>query len=93
MIRMLLYTSHISVSIYCGFDFNSYVLDLHFIMVDCLHTVPLSIGGVLVCTVCSLPVVCSILLMLYLLHFILDLLHNEAWIVPRFYFLYFTAIL
>ena len=64
---MLLYTSHISVSIYCG-----------------LHTVPLSIGVVLVCIVCMLPVVCSVLLRLYLLHLILDLLHNEAWIVPLF---------
>ena len=81
---MLLYTSHISVSIYCGFDFNSYVLDLHSIMVDGLHTVPLSIGVVLVCIVCMLPVVCSVLLRLYLLHLILDLLHNEAWIVPLF---------
>jgi hypothetical protein len=40
---MLLYTSHISISIYCGFDFNSYVFDLHFIMVDCLYIVFLSI--------------------------------------------------
>ena len=40
---MLLYTTHISISIYCGFDFNSHVFDLHFIMVDSLHIVLLSI--------------------------------------------------
>jgi hypothetical protein len=54
---MLLYTSHISISIYNDFDFNSYVVDLHFIMVDCLHIVPSSTGVVLVCIVCMLPVV------------------------------------